>query len=476
MPPTRLDPSSPRLVVHTGERLADLLQVEGLPDEVRREIRVVAQVLPFKVNDYVLEELIDWSRAPDDPIYRLTFPHREMLDEASFDAVAARLDAGASKAEVRALADEIRLRLNPHPAGQLEKNVPMLDGEPVPGLQHKYRETVLFFPSQGQTCHAYCGYCFRWAQFVGMTSLKQANRDAARLTAYLRRRPEVTDLLLTGGDPMIMGTRVLERYLAPLLAPELSRVQSIRIGSKALAYWPHRFLTDRDADDLLRLLEALVRAGRHVALMAHFSHTRELETEAVERAIRRIRSTGAVIRTQAPVVRHVNDDPAVWESMWRRQVRLGLVPYYMFVERDTGARRYYEIPLWRAHQIYREARNAVSGLARTARGPSMSATPGKVVIDGVTEIAGETVYCLRFLQARNPAWAGRPFFAHFDPEARWLDDLRPAFGKERFFFETDPIQDWQQVRPPARHGRTHGTRPHHVPSGKMMRRTWRATL
>ena len=77
----------------------------------------------------------------------------------------------------------------------------------------------------------------------------------------------------------------------------------------------------------------------------------------------------------------------------------------------------------------------VSGLARTVRGPSMSATPGKVEVLGVQEVGGEKVFVLRFLQGRDPDWVGRPFFAKFDPHATWLDGLEPAFGEESFFFE-----------------------------------------
>jgi hypothetical protein len=110
------------------------------------------------------------------------------------------------------------------------------------------------------------------------------------------------------------------------------------------------------------------------------------------------------------------------------------VPYYMFVERDTGPRDYFSVPLGRGWTIFRDAYSAVSGLARTARGPSMSATPGKVVIDGVSMIGSEQVFALRFLQARRPEWVGRPFYARFDPRATWLDELRPAFGESEFFF------------------------------------------
>jgi len=183
--------------------------------------------------------------------------------------------------------------------------------------------------------------------------------------------------------------------------------------------------------------------------MAHYSHPRELSTGIAQKALRRVLATGAVVRCQAPVVKHVNDDADVWAELWRTQVRLGAVPYYMFVARDTGARRYFEIPLVRAHDIYRDAMSRVSGLARTVRGPSMSATPGKVVIDGMAEIAGERVFVLRLLQARDPAWVGRPFFAALDEAAAWFDDLVPAFGRPQFFFtpELVSLERGSEARP-----------------------------
>ena len=123
--------------------------------------------------------------------------------------------------------------------------------------------------------------------------------------------------------------------------------------------------------------------------------------------------------------------------MWRKQTEAGLVPYYLFIARDTGAQRYFDLPLERCWEIYREAIQGVSGLARTVRGPSMSATPGKVRVLGLSEVQGEKVFVLDLLQGRNPDWVGRPFFAKYDATARWLDDLLPAFGESEFFYEAE---------------------------------------
>jgi len=424
--------------VYTQRDLERIAPLAAMSEEARFEMKVVSTVLPFRVNQYVIDELIDWDNTPADPIFQLTFPQRGMLTEGHYEWIAELYRREADKAEIDAAVQEIRLELNPHPADQMEMNMPRDEaGERLDGMQHKYRETVLFFPSQGQTCHSYCTFCFRWAQFVGDKALRIAASEAQRLHAYLRKQSAVTDLLFTGGDPMVMKTKHLAGYLEPLLAPEFEHIQTIRIGTKALSFWPHRFLGADDADELLRLLERMVKAGKHVALMAHYNHWRELETPAARAAIRRIRDTGAVIRGQGPLIAHINDDPAVWARLWQTQVRLGIVPYYMFVERDTGARHYFEVPLARAWEIYREAMQQVSGLARTARGPSMSASPGKVEIQGITEIGGEKVFVLRFIQGRNPDWVQRPFFARYDAEATWLNHLRPAFGEEKWFWEDE---------------------------------------
>jgi L-lysine 2,3-aminomutase len=169
--------------------------------------------------------------------------------------------------------------------------------------------------------------------------------------------------------------------------------------------------------------------------MSHFCHPRELETPAARDAIKQILNTGATIRCQAPLIRHVNDDPETWSKLWQAEVKLGAIPYYMFVGRDTGPKYYFKISLAEVYRIFTEAYNKVSGLCRTVRGPSMSATPGKVLIAGIAEINGEKVFVLKFIQGRDPEWVNRIFFAHYDEEALWLDDLKPAFGEKRFFYK-----------------------------------------
>jgi KamA family protein len=404
-----------------------------LTEEQKFIIEVVGTVLPFKTNNYVVDELIDWNNFEKDPFFILNFPQKEMLDEASFNKIATLLKSEAPKKEIQEEVKKIRLKLNPNPAGQ-ESNVPVFEGKKLNGIQHKYREIMLFFPSQGQTCHAYCTFCFRWPQFA-LNEFKFAMKEADTMIEYLKANQHITDVLFTGGDPAVMKTKFFEAYFNALADADIPNLKNIRIGTKALAYWPYRFITDEDSDDLIELFKKMKKKGINIALMAHFNHPGELATDAVKMAVKRLIEAGVQIRSQSPILKNINAHPEIWAENWKEQVNMGIIPYYMFIPRDTGAQDYFAVTLNQSWQIFRNAYNRVSGICRTVKGPSMSCTPGKVQVVGVSEIKGEKVFVLNFLQGRDPSWVGQPFFARYNPDAIWIDDLEPAFGDSNFFFE-----------------------------------------
>ena len=431
-----------QFVNYTKSSIPALLKKHSnLSPNTIKQIQAASHVYPFRANNYVVEKLIDWSNVPNDPIFKLTFPQPDMLLEDDMTKVMDLMKRGESMDDVthrellRRQAIQIRKDLNPHPAKQKEMNVPSIDGERIPGAQHKYRETLLFFPSEAQWCHAYCTYCFRWAQFTEVGSEQQfKSKDVSMLTQYIAHNKQLTDILFTGGDPAVMKTKIWQKYLEPLIADEnradLEHLNTIRIGTKSLTYWPYRYTHNDDADDFLRLLEKCTLAGKHVTIQAHFTHPQELETPECEEAIRRLRMTGANIRSQAPIIRGINDDSDIWADMWTKQVGLGIIPYYMFIERDTGPKHYFELPLVRAYEVFKDAVSRVSGVARTVRGPSMSCEPGKVSVMGIVD----DMMILQFLQARNPEWMRAPFLAKLDKSATWLDDLRPYDDNQESFF------------------------------------------
>src|SRR5690606_21639355 len=143
--------------------------------------------------------------------------------------------------------------------------------------------------------------------------------------------PEVTDVLVTGGDPLVMKTRNLRACLEPLLSPEFEHVRTIRIGTKALTFWPQRLVSDDDADDLLALFEVIQAACKHLAIMIHYNRWPELEPAIAREAVKCIRANGAQIRAQGPLLAHINEDLAVSSRLWQTQVELSIIPYYMFV-------------------------------------------------------------------------------------------------------------------------------------------------
>lgn len=411
-----------------------------------------------------------------------------MLPQTDLHLLCRNLAEGTDRVKMQHIADSMRRRMNPHPGKQKEENVPILGGKRVPGMQHKYQETVLIFPAEvrssctsvwavadykltriswkEQFCHTYCTYCFRWAQFTAVGSSQAfSTRDRTLVTEYVRSQPQVSGVLFTGGDPMVMKAATMAEYITPLLPDNGGppNLETIRIGTKSLAWRPERYLSDPDAGELLSLFARTVDAGLNLTIQAHFTHPRELLDPTTQKAIRAVRSTGAMVRCQAPLMyvlsqlnstsplesspitftfiatsdinrRHINDHSLTWAEMWRQQTRQGMVPYYMFVERDTGASHYFSVPLASTAQIFAAAYATVSGTARIVRGPCMSTSPGKVCVLGDEMVAGQRVLVLQFLQARDPRWCRRVFFAEYDPDVVWSDQLRPAFGEKEFFF------------------------------------------
>ncbi|MDX9883205.1 MAG: lysine 2,3-aminomutase [Prolixibacteraceae bacterium] len=420
---------------YTLNNFRDIPQISALSEEQKFVIEVVGTVLPFKTSNYVVDRLIDWDNFENDPFFILNFPQKKMLSEKHFNTIANLIRNKADRPAIRKTADHIRMELNPNPAGQ-EYNVPELDGIRLQGIQHKYKKTMLVFPAQGQTCHAYCTFCFRWPQFA-LNDFKFSMKSSDTMVQYIEAHPEISDILFTGGDPAVMRTKHFNHYFNAILNSKSSHIRFIRIGTKALTYWPHRFTTDSDAGELLELFKKVTDRGIGISVMAHFNHPKALRTEEVREAIARLREAGVQIRSQSPIMKHINDKPAIWADMWREQVNLGITPYYMFIARDTGAQDYFAVTLERAWKIYTEAYKNVSGLCRTVRGPSMSCGPGKVHVVGITKIQDEKVFVLKFIQSRDEQWVNQPFFAKYNPNAIWITDLEPAFGKDRFMFEND---------------------------------------
>jgi lysine 2,3-aminomutase len=349
-------------------------QVPNIPEPEREKLRRVAEKYVFRANDYYLS-LIDWND-PADPIRQLIIPREEELSDFG------RLDASNEAAVTVAR-----------------------------GVQHKYPETVLLLCNE--VCGAYCRYCFRKRLF--MDENDEVTNDVSEGIRHIAAHPEVTNVLLTGGDPLLMSTRRLVEIFKALR--EIPHVRIIRIGSKMPAFDPWRVLNDEALQEAFRTYST--PRGR-IYVMAHFDHPRELTTHALE-GIDALLRCGVVCVNQCPLIRGINDDPLVLSTMWRELSFAGCPPYYLFQCRPTSGNAPYEVPLVRGWHIFRDAMSRGSGLAVRPR-YVMSHESGKVEILGVDD---RHIY-LRYHRARNPADRGRFMVFSRNDDALWLDDIQPA--------------------------------------------------
>jgi KamA family protein len=422
-----------RFITYNSKNFREIEYMRYLPEDVKKEIDIVSRVIPFKTNNYVVDYVIDWENYKDDPIYILNFPNKEMLTKSQYNRLLKVLNDSGSNGAVNQVIYDIRMEMNPHPAQQMT-NVPTLNGEELKGLQHKYKDIVLFFPSQGQTCHAHCTFCFRWPQFVKELDLKFSMREIEKVIAYIRQEESINEILFTGGDPMVMDPATLSKYIEALIDAKIPNLQNIRFGTKSLSYWPFTFIPryNEEGQQMLDILKRISDSGLHLSIMAHFNHPNELETAVIQEAISNVRQTGAEIRTQAPVLNHINNNSNAWARMWKKQVQLGMIPYYMFIERETGPYEYFSVSLAEVYQMYQNAIRETGSFSKTVTGPVMSAAKGKVQIMGVVDnpLDGNKYFMMQYVRHRDYRKTFRPFFMEFDPEATWVDQLNevPSFS------------------------------------------------
>ncbi|MEL6534064.1 MAG: lysine 2,3-aminomutase, partial [Bacteroidota bacterium] len=390
------------------------------------QFQVLTQVFHFKTNAYILNQLINWDDLDADPMYRLNFLQPQMLPPQDYLHLRQLLYTPLSETEKKSYTTGVRHRLRPE-IKHAAKSLPTQHGQWMRGIYRAFRTHASLFPSpMSKTCHAYYSYCFRWEMLDNPTAQKQTTyTDPHHPISFLRTTPEVTDVLFTGADPLVVPANKLRAFIDPVL--KVDSVQNIRISSKALAWWPYRFTTDRDAEELLQLFEHIIAQGKHLNFCAHFTHVRELENPVVSEAIRRIRNTGAVIRCQGPLVEGINDTAKDWSTLWKAQVRQGMVPYYMYMEADHNREHCFRVPLAKALAIFQQAQTHTTGLARTVRGPVFMNDVHRIRLDGIVEIGREKFFSLKCLQSPYEEMEGQIRLIPYDANTKSAGDLVHLF-------------------------------------------------
>ncbi len=353
-----------------GKYLTRLDQLDQLDDRERAALEPVAQRFAFRCNDYYLS-LIDWND-PNDPIRRAVVPHVQELDEWG------RLD----------------------PSDEETYTV-------MPGLEHKYPTTVLLLVSN--VCEGICRYCFRKRVFI--RPQWEYLRDIPAAMAYIADHREITNVLLTGGDPLVLATSKLADIVGRIR--QIEHVQIVRIGTRMPTFNPYRILEDPALTDMIRRYST---PRKRLYVMTHFIHPRELTDVAVE-AVDTLQRAGAITANQTPLIRGVNDDPETLATLLAKLSFIGAVPYYIFQCRPAVGNRAYTVPIETGCEIIEQAKSRVSGLAKRLRFVMSHAT-GKIEILGKLS---DRVY-LRYHRAANDADSGRMLALASNPQACWLDD------------------------------------------------------
>ena len=346
--------------------IEDIKQIS--PGE-RDQLAQVAKKYRFRTNEYYLS-LIDWDDH-DDPIRRLILPDPCELERWG----------------------------NLDPSNEQSFTI-------LPGLEHKYASTALLLVSN--VCGGICRYCFRKRVFI--SSHGQILTDLPAALDYIEEHEEITNVLLTGGDPLVLATHKLAKYIKSLC--QIDHVKIIRIGTKMPAFNPYRIIED----PVLLELIAEANSEKQVYIMTHFNHSRELTSVAVK-AIKALHRAGAVLANQTPLIRGVNDDPQVMANLFRDLSFCGVPPYYVFQCRPASGNKDYAVPVEEGYYIFEQAKAQVSGLAKRAHFV-MSHISGKIEILAVTN---GHIY-LKYHRAAEDEESGSFMVFESNPDAYWLDD------------------------------------------------------
>ena len=353
----------------TIEQLKDFIDLS--PKE-EKKLKQITQKHPMRVTPYYMS-LIDWDD-PDDPIKKMAIPSMEEFNlQGSYDT-----------------------------SGEAENTK-------MSGLQYKYQETALILATN--KCAMYCRHCFR-KRLVGLQTKEIIERfeDAAE---YIKQHEHINNVLVTGGDPLVLENEVIEKLLSIL--SDLPQIKFIRFGSRAPVTFPSRF----EDDDLLRILSRYSRPDRRIYVVTQFNHPKEITKQSIQ-AVDNLIKSGIIVNNQTVLLKGVNDNPMTLVNLLNSLVSIGANPYYVFQCRPVKSVKHnFQVPLCKGIEIIEKAKAHCNGHSKRFR-YIMSHRTGKIEILGIFD---DEIY-FKYHQAKNRKKLGKIFTRPVNENAGWLDDFK----------------------------------------------------
>jgi KamA family protein len=275
-------------------------------------------------------------------------------------------------------------------------------------LQHKYSKTALILATNH--CAAYCRHCFR-KRLVGLPTEEIIQRFDSSLT-YVKNHKEINNVLLSGGDPFILPTKVIGRFLEKL--SKIEHLDFIRVGTKVPVTFPNRILNDKELQNTLKENSK----KKSIYVVTHFNHPAEI-TKKSTAAISKVIDSNIIVNNQTVLLKGVNDNS---ETLAKLKIGLSGIrvnPYYVFQCRPVKrVKQSFQVPLHRGYEVVENAKNILDGHSKRFR-YIMAHKTGKIEI---VNIIGDDIY-FKYHQAKNPKNGGKFFKKKIEKNAGWLDDL-----------------------------------------------------
>ncbi|PLX92230.1 MAG: lysine 2,3-aminomutase [Desulfuromonas sp.] len=282
--------------------------------EYRQKIEKTVETFPLSITPYYLS-LINTDDYANDPVFRQAFPVPEelqVLDHEMADPLAEDQDS------------------------------------PAPGITHRYPDRVLFHISN--ICSMYCRHCTRKRK-VGDQDTVPSRQEIEAGLDYIRNNPVVRDVLLSGGDPLMLSDDYLDWILTEL--DQIEHVQVVRIGSRMPVVLPYRI-----TDDLV----AMLKKHHPIWINTHFNHPREMTTSSKE-AVRKLADAGIPLGNQTVLLAGVNDCPRIMKALVHKLVANRVRPYYLYQCDLSEGLTHFRTPVGKGIEIMESLRGHTSGFA-----------------------------------------------------------------------------------------------------------------